>query len=307
MASNYNRRPLPVEVLVDDGRWRVIRRRQTVDDLLCARDRAMTGSADRVRRTRPERQANAGRAAARSAQGRGPQSRGWCRFPTTGRRSARRSPARCRASVSTAPTSCSSCTSPTGTSGSRTCSAGWTAGSILVCDRYMASSIAYGEAMGLDPAWLADIQRFLPRGGDHDPARHRARDGRSAQVGRSRSLRARPRAAGARARELPPAGGRPELGTSRRRAAEGCDRRRRLHRGRVTTRAAVSARTSRTPALLRARARTPRASPRSCSHRRPARRSVPASAAGGARRRERPAHVGVPPRGRQARLRGGRR
>jgi diaminopimelate decarboxylase len=34
MASNYNRRPLPVEVLVDEGRWRVIRRRQTVDDLL---------------------------------------------------------------------------------------------------------------------------------------------------------------------------------------------------------------------------------------------------------------------------------
>lgn len=34
MASNYNRRPLPAEVLVDDGRWRVIRRRQTLDDLL---------------------------------------------------------------------------------------------------------------------------------------------------------------------------------------------------------------------------------------------------------------------------------
>ncbi len=34
MASNYNRRPLPVEVLVDDGRWRVVRRRQTVDDML---------------------------------------------------------------------------------------------------------------------------------------------------------------------------------------------------------------------------------------------------------------------------------
>jgi diaminopimelate decarboxylase len=34
MASNYNRRPLPVEVLVDRGRWRVIRRRQVVDDLL---------------------------------------------------------------------------------------------------------------------------------------------------------------------------------------------------------------------------------------------------------------------------------
>jgi diaminopimelate decarboxylase len=34
MASNYNRRPLPAEVLVDDGHWRVVRRRQTVDDML---------------------------------------------------------------------------------------------------------------------------------------------------------------------------------------------------------------------------------------------------------------------------------
>ena len=34
MASNYNRRPLPAEVLVDGGSWRVIRRRQTVDDML---------------------------------------------------------------------------------------------------------------------------------------------------------------------------------------------------------------------------------------------------------------------------------
>ena len=35
-------------------------------------------------------------------------------------------------------------------------------GLILVCDRYSASSIAYGEAQGLDPAWLADIQKYLP-------------------------------------------------------------------------------------------------------------------------------------------------
>jgi len=35
-------------------------------------------------------------------------------------------------------------------------------GLILVCDRYMASSIAYGEAQGLEPAWLADMQKFLP-------------------------------------------------------------------------------------------------------------------------------------------------
>lgn len=36
-------------------------------------------------------------------------------------------------------------------------------GLVLVCDRYLASSIAYGEAQGLDPAWLAEIQKFLPR------------------------------------------------------------------------------------------------------------------------------------------------
>ena len=34
MASNYNRRPMAPEVLVDAGTWHVIRRRQTVDDLL---------------------------------------------------------------------------------------------------------------------------------------------------------------------------------------------------------------------------------------------------------------------------------
>ena len=34
MASNYNRRPLPAEVMVEKGQASVIRRRQTVDDLL---------------------------------------------------------------------------------------------------------------------------------------------------------------------------------------------------------------------------------------------------------------------------------
>lgn len=34
MASNYNRRMLAPEVLVDDGAWTVIRRRQTLDDVL---------------------------------------------------------------------------------------------------------------------------------------------------------------------------------------------------------------------------------------------------------------------------------
>jgi len=36
-------------------------------------------------------------------------------------------------------------------------------GTVILCDRYLASSIAYGEAFGLDPAWLAEIQRYLPK------------------------------------------------------------------------------------------------------------------------------------------------
>ena len=36
-------------------------------------------------------------------------------------------------------------------------------GGVVICDRYLASSIAYGEAQGLDAAWLADIQRHLPQ------------------------------------------------------------------------------------------------------------------------------------------------
>ncbi|NOT44952.1 MAG: dTMP kinase [Acidobacteria bacterium] len=35
-------------------------------------------------------------------------------------------------------------------------------GAVVVCDRYVASSVAYGEAQGLDPSWLTDIQRHLP-------------------------------------------------------------------------------------------------------------------------------------------------
>lgn len=35
-------------------------------------------------------------------------------------------------------------------------------GLILVCDRYVASGIAYGEAQGLDRAWLTELQKFLP-------------------------------------------------------------------------------------------------------------------------------------------------
>src|SRR2546423_951344 len=34
-------------------------------------------------------------------------------------------------------------------------------GLILICDRYRASTIAYGEAQGVDPDWLREIQRYL--------------------------------------------------------------------------------------------------------------------------------------------------
>ena len=36
------------------------------------------------------------------------------------------------------------------------------AGNVVVCDRYRASSVAYGESQGLDATWLEEIQRQLP-------------------------------------------------------------------------------------------------------------------------------------------------
>jgi diaminopimelate decarboxylase len=33
MASNYNRRRMPAEVMVDNGSWRVVRKRQSYEDL----------------------------------------------------------------------------------------------------------------------------------------------------------------------------------------------------------------------------------------------------------------------------------
>ena len=34
---------------------------------------------------------------------------------------------------------------------------------IVVADRYLASSVAYGEAQGLDPDWLFEAQKYLPQ------------------------------------------------------------------------------------------------------------------------------------------------
>ena len=40
----------------------------------------------------------------------------------------------------------------------------WQAGGLIVLfDRYVASAVAYGEAHGLDPAWLENLQIYLPQ------------------------------------------------------------------------------------------------------------------------------------------------
>jgi dTMP kinase len=40
----------------------------------------------------------------------------------------------------------------------------WLAGGrVVICDRYLASSIAYGEAQGVDPRWLESMQAQLPQ------------------------------------------------------------------------------------------------------------------------------------------------
>ncbi|MFB3853450.1 MAG: dTMP kinase [Vicinamibacterales bacterium] len=36
-------------------------------------------------------------------------------------------------------------------------------GAVVLCDRYVSSSVAYGEAQELDPSWLVDVQRHLPQ------------------------------------------------------------------------------------------------------------------------------------------------
>ena len=49
MASNYNMRPRAAEALVEDGRLRLIRRRETFEDLVRTRALAATGGVSRAR------------------------------------------------------------------------------------------------------------------------------------------------------------------------------------------------------------------------------------------------------------------
>ena len=209
MASNYNRHPLPAEVLVDEGRWRVIRRRQTIDDMTALETirlrTAMAGHLiafegldqsgkqtqaellrDRLKQeghkarlvSFPDYATSIGEELARALQGEREYGPDVMQLLYVANRYERK-PDLLR----------------------------WLEGGlILVCDRYVASSIAYGEAQGLDGA-LAGRDSAVPAAAvaDHR-ARHRARNRGQAEGGRSRSVRARPVAADARPRELPRAG-----------------------------------------------------------------------------------------------------
>ena len=130
---------------------------------------------------------------------------------------------------------------------------------MVVCDRYLASSIAYGEAQGVDAAWLTEIQRLLPQ-----PSLTLLLD-----IPPEASLERKKAARDKFERDLPLLGRvresylrqaqQSDVDPHRRRAATRTRCGGRDQRRAVTTRAAVSARTSFTPAALQhARARLQR-------------------------------------------------
>ena len=128
-------------------------------------------------------------------------------------------------------------------------------GTVLVCDRYLASSIAYGEAQGLDAGVAARHSALPERSRPDDPARYRAGNRRAAQspagaIAMSAICGLLSRVRESYRRQATQAGWLTLNGerTARRGLA------RRPQRDRDTTRAAVSARTSRAPAASSTRA-----------------------------------------------------
>ena len=119
---------------------------------------------------------------------------------------------------------------------------------MVVCDRYLASSIAYGEAQGVD-AGVADRDPAVPAAAvADDPARHAA--GRVAHAQESRratSSSATCRCSAACARAICGRRSRPDWIRLEGDQRQGRRVGRRDQRRSVTTRAAVSARTSFTP------------------------------------------------------------
>ena len=128
------------------------------------------------------------------------------------------------------------------------------AGTVIICDRYLASSIAYGEAQGVDGAWLREIQRYLPPP-DLTILLDIAPETAAGRKTANRDKYERDLALLSRVRESYRRQARSgRLAAARRRAREGRRRRGRPHGSRATARAAVSARTSAAPASSSARA-----------------------------------------------------
>ena len=118
--------------------------------------------AHRVRRPRPERQGNAGAPARGSARAGGPPGPGRCPFPTTTRPSARRSGPRLPGGREHPPEVMQLLYVANRFEYKPRLDRWLASATIVVCDRYRASSVAYGEAQGLDAEWLEDIQQGLP-------------------------------------------------------------------------------------------------------------------------------------------------
>ena len=168
--------------------------------------------------------------------------------------------------------------------------------SCVICDRYLASSIAYGEAQGLD----AGVARARSSGScrrrdltillDIAPGDRGAAEGGRRAIATSATSRCC-RACATSYRRQARAADWVRLDGER---AQGRRRGRRHSRGRDTTRAAVSARTSRGARRAQRPARTPPASRPSCSRRPPARSAVPRAAGAPAPSANALAHVRVP-------------
>ena len=250
MASNYNRRLLPAEVLVENGRARAdppapdARRRAGAGDA----DDATQDCSDRLRRARSERQADAGRAAGRPSK---------------------------RAAAPAVLLDFPAYETAIGHEIDEALHGGRDYAAdvmqlLYVANRYekkpqierlagrgRRSSSAIATSRRASPTarrrgsirrGCADMQRYLPPPDLTillDIAPETAAGRKTAE---SRSVRARPGAAVARARELSPPGAGGRLAAPRRRARQGRRRRGRAHGRRATARAAVSARTSFAPA-----------------------------------------------------------
>ncbi len=244
MGSNYNRRPLAPEVLVDDGRWRVIRRPQTR-----RRHGARSNAPDRLRGARPERQGNPGGAAPRGSSKRPGRRVEALTFPDDATPIGREIRAELASGHRWQPDVMQLLYVANRHERKPTIVSWLEAGAVVICDRYLASSVAYGEAFGLDPAWLVDMQRYLPQPDltCSSTSRPRPRSPASSRAAIATNATPRCSAGCARAtagRRRPPRTGRCIDGEQPKDVVA-----RRRHRRRpITARATVTARTSAAPA-----------------------------------------------------------